>query len=332
MTPDRPAILDIAERLLTEELDPVPRYRLLRDVLRLPVDAPDLVAARDALASSRWVRDLERDQHDDGSWGRFHSKDASLERTIETTEQGVERAVALGLDAGHPILESAARYITYVLKGEQVFPDPPEKNTRWPIGTRLFAAATLAMIQTDHPAIADTRAYWASVASRAFRAGGYDPTEELLAHEDLSRSTIKELRYLKLSGKYQLTLLGAHVGSLPRDLEEQLVAWVCADPSGIGYLSVPLSPPPPSATPSVVDRWLSSWELLFRFSCRNAHATRAVGWLWSERNAQGLWDWGVRWTGSRHFPMSESRRIRRRRAVDYATRVLVLLGRLFDQG
>ena len=138
----------------------------------------------------------------------------------------MERTLALGLDVGHPILSKAARYLVGLLEGPLAdFPDPPEKNDRWATGARLFTAATLALVQPDHPALDEVWYLWVSIAQRTFTSGRYDPEAEMLAHRELTGATVRD-SYPVLSGKYQLALLSGRPDALPRDLEQALLDWV----------------------------------------------------------------------------------------------------------
>src|SRR5687768_14206457 len=136
----------IGARLLADARSPVVRYRVLRDVLRLRRNDARLLAARENAARSRWVNQLATEQRADGSWGRFHSADSALRRRVPTSEAAIGRAIDLGLDRSHPILRKAAAHVAAILRGDAQFPDPAEKNERWPAGVRLFCASTLAGI------------------------------------------------------------------------------------------------------------------------------------------------------------------------------------------
>jgi len=139
-----------------------------------------------------WVRELAREQREDGGWGRFHSRDSQARHRIPTTEMGVERALALGLDVSHPILSKAARYLVGLLEGPLAdFPDLPEKDDRWATGARLFTAATLALVQPDHPVLDDVWNLRLSIAQRTFAPGRYDAGAETLAHRELTGATAR---------------------------------------------------------------------------------------------------------------------------------------------
>jgi hypothetical protein len=312
-----------AQRVLGQDPDPVVRWLLLRDVLRREPGDAELGRAGESLATSRWVCQLEGEQWEDGSWGRLHSMDYRAGQRIPTTEVGVERALALGLPADHPILVRAADYLSGVLQGTIVPRDRPERNDRWPTGVRLIAAATLALIRPESPLLDEVWELWVQVARRALRSGTYDPGAESDAHRELTGATVAG-SYLVLNNRYALALLGARPGALPPELERDLVRWVWGYPQGVRYLGEPLSAPPRCQTGGPLDRWLRSLALLLRFpSCRQLGA-EAVDWLWAQRTAAGFWDFGSR-PDSPALPLSESWRRKGARQIDWTVRVLLLL-------
>lgn len=321
--------MDTAQKMLERDPGPVVRYRLLRDVLRLSADAADLQAAQQNLEHSRCIRALAAEQWPDGSWGAFHSRDTQVRQRIPTTEVGVDRALALGLDASHPVLAKASEYLLRVMRGDIAFPDRPERNDRWQVGVRLFVSSTLSLVHPDHPALDADRALWYEIARRTFRSGQYSAADEIAAHAELTGATVKD-SYLVLSGKYQLNLLGSVRGTLPQALETALLRWLWERPQGIGYLAVALNREPPCAG-GQLDRWLASLELLARLSpswvCL---AKPAIGWLWEQRYAHGLWDFGARSSSTASLPLSDSWRGAQNRALDWTTRILVLLRRYCD--
>jgi hypothetical protein len=270
------------------------------------------------------VCELAAEQHADGSWGAFHSGSTNTNQKIPSTEVGVARARALGLDATHPILQNARAYIVSMMKGARAFPDYHEKNDRWQAGMRLFLAATLALIQPDHPLLDTDRKLWGEIARRAFQSGRYRAQDKITAHAALTGATVQN-SYLVLNGRYQLTLLSAMPGTLARELERALLGWVWKNPNGIGYLELPLAHPPPQKL-GQCDRWLASLEILARgFPSWVARAQPAIQWLWRQRDARGWWDFGARPGSLENLPLSDDWRAKQNRAFDWTTRVLVLL-------
>jgi hypothetical protein len=142
----------------------------------------------------------------------------------------------------------------------------------------------------------------------------------VLAHRELTGPTVRG-SYLVLSGRYQLALLSARPGALPRDLERALLDWVWHKEDGIGYLGVRLSSPDDYLDTRRMDHWLASLGLFSRFPSWRERAGDAIQWLWDRRTSEGLWDFGPQ-TSAR---LSETWRSGPARQFDWTTQILVLL-------
>ncbi|MHB0988407.1 MAG: hypothetical protein ACYC3P_07070 [Bellilinea sp.] len=326
-------MIDVIEETATKILDltsgAVVRYRLLRDVLRKAPDCPEIQQARENLKYSRCIQELEKEQRADGGWGVFHSRSTLLKQKIPSTEVGVERALSLGLDASHPILQKASAYVLGIMQGDITFPDYPEKNDRWKTGERLFLASTLSLIYPEHPLLNDDRELWHEIARRTFQSGKYSEDDEIKAHADLTGATVKD-SYLVLSSRYQLNILGSIPGTISEELERVLLQWLWEKPYGIGYLTVSLNCEPPRKT-GPFDRWLASLEMLARLFPSWVHfAQSSIDWLWKKRNEQGYLDFGPRPSSIAFLPLSDGWRERHNRIYDWTTRILILLRKYFD--
>ena len=321
-------IEEIAHRILQEDSDPVVRFRLLRDVLKVSLDTDTLTDARREMLQSRWILELKNEQEEDGSWGRFHSA-MKTKGKIGTTEAAVERGLALGLEASDPIFRAAINYLSRLLMGLIGFPDPPERNNRWAKGKQLFAAATLARICPTLRILDETWELWATIARHTFNSGTYDPEAEIQAHQMLTGASVRD-SYLVLNNRYTLALLGSRPTNLSKALENALVDWVWHKEEGIRYLEISLSNPPRRFTPGMFDRFFTSLELISYFPSWRRFADDLIDWLWSNRNGEGLWDFGPRANRSVYFPLSESWRRKRKRQHDWSTRVLALLRNYYD--
>ncbi len=321
-------IEDTATRVLEHDPDSVVRYRLLRDVLKLAPGTPELQKARDNLKQSRCIQELASEQRADGGWGAFHSRSTRLRQKIASTEVGVERALALGLDASHPVLHNASSCILNIMQGVIAFPDAAEKNDRWKTGKRLFLASTLSLIHPAHPLLNSDRELWHVIARRTFQSGKYSEEDEIRAHAELTGATVKG-SYLALNGRYQLNILGSIPGTLSRELEKALLAWIWEKPGGIGYLAVSLNREPPTQVGGL-DRWLASLEMLARLFPTWVHfAQSSIDWIWQQRNPQGYWDFGPRPRALSCLPLSANWREKRNRFYDWTTRILILLRKFY---
>ena len=318
-------INEITRHILEKSPGSVVRYRLLRDVLGLPVNDTELQEARESLGKSQCVKTLAAEQWEDGSWGAFHSQNTKVKQKIPTTEIGVERALALGLDGEVPLLCKAADYILSIMNGHRPFPDRHEKNDRWQTGMRMFLASTLSLIYPNHPELEPDRNLWWEIAEEAFQSGTYREMDEVQVHKRLTGVTVKN-SYLVLNNRYQLNILGSIPGTLPRQLEKSLLKWLWSREDGIGYLGVSLHSAP-LQKPGTVDRWLASLELLSRGFHRWVDA---MDWLWSLRKEDGFGDFGPRPSSITNLPLSDTWRNKQNRVSDWSTRVLILMRRFYQ--
>jgi hypothetical protein len=170
---------------------------------------------------------------------------------------------------------------------------------------------------------------WAEIAERAFSSGRYDAEAEIQAHRTLTGASVRD-SYLVLNNRYQLALLGSRSSKLPKSLEKALVDWVWHREDSVGYLEIPLSNLPQRFTAGMLDRLLTSLEILSCFPSWRSLADHVTAWLWKNRNGQGFWDFGPRASMSVHFPLSESWRKNRKKQHDWSTRVLALLRNYYD--
>ncbi|KKM18126.1 hypothetical protein LCGC14_1668850 [marine sediment metagenome] len=318
-------ISDVAEGILADDSDPVVRYRLLRDVLCRPAGDRELAAARRTLDGSRWVQLLAAEQHADGSWGRFHSVNTRAGQKIGTTEIGMARAVELGLGPEHPILRKAADYIIGILKGEVRFPDPAERNDRWPAGAEMFAGATLALIHPNLSVLDSPWQRWADILSRVFADGEFSADAEIEAHGDL-HGIRDGVGYLGLRNRYAVGLLGSRADRLSAAIEESYLGWLWSLPNGLGYIDVPLCTP---SRPRRIPGWLHSLSHVAVFPSWRQFGLGWADWLLGQRNRAGLWDFGPKASRPR---FSESWRKPARRAHDHSLSALILLRQYFQGG
>jgi hypothetical protein len=309
-------IESLGQRLLEAQPNAIVRLRLLRDVVCLPPGSEKLAVARSQMRSHAWVQGLAREQHPDGSWGRFHSMDSSVKTRFPTSEMAIRRALALGLDKDDTILGQAVNFMTDILEKKAAWSDRVEKSEGWPIGVEANTAGTLAQVVPSHPSILPVWEYWVGTALRAFSNETYDPSAEWKAHKEARGTGITYLR-----SRYVLTLLGSLSASLPVDLDRLLAEWIWNDPEGIGYLGADLQHP----NRFHIFNWLESLEILLRFQCGREVATRAMGWLWDQRKVDGLWDFGAKVSKSFYFPLSDDWRKAGNRSVDHSIMVLTIL-------
>jgi hypothetical protein len=315
---------DLAEAagiILRVRPDPIPAYRLLNEVLRLPIGDPELYRAKGEAERCQWVRELQDAQLPDGSWGRFHSQDTRVKSAFRTTEEAIDRAFSLGLRSDHPVLIRAQGYIENVLAGNARITDREEKSEAWPLLIKFILVGRLVQIDPTHALAEESRNYLSEVARQAFASGQYDLKDEARAFQELSGIQVPNGF---LESKHALWILSSR--PLPVKLEQCLLQWIWNMPDGIRYLRAPL----PRIAPKKFTCWLRTMNLLRRFRLWREVSTEMLNALWNQRDHDGLWDFGSQPGGCIDFPLSESWRQSWKRKVDYSTCILALLRHWFD--
>ena len=297
----------LAEKMLVFDPDPVPRYLILRDLLRRSPDEPGMQEAGQALSQSHWIRELENAQLPDGTWGRFHTQDTRIKTPFPTTEFAIRRALALGLDRRSPMLQKTMDFLSAHLRNEAEWSDPPEKHDHpgvFSTNIRSISAGMLALIDPDHPAIVPLWERWAEIVSAAFEGDSYDPDAELARHQVLTG--IPSRRLFAFHAYYPLLILSATRRRLPIEIERKLLAYVFHRPEGIYYVySKPLDEYPRIEEKGFI-AWLHAQEILSRFALWKEIAPGILNWIWSQRSDTGLWELGQGAYRSFAFPLSES--------------------------
>lgn len=312
----------VSRTILGLNPDPIPLFLLHRNSLLAGMDG--VQPARAAMLKSRHVALLEQTQLPDGSWGRFHSRDSRRKTPFPTSEHAIHRALALGLDRDHPVLQKAVGYMERVLLRKTIWLDPPERHEGWVHTTRTITAGTLASLDPAHPLLAEEKGFWLQVLQAAFAGGKYDPLAEREAHRKLHGVTTPD-KYLKLNAAHPLWILSAVGNELPRGLAAALLDWLWGQDEGIYYITAGSLTPFPDLTARRYPCWLNGLELLARFRSRGDWWNQTAEWIWSLRAPDGLWDAASSLADPAWFPLSEDWRKPSKRRIDLGVRTLLCL-------
>ncbi len=317
-------ISDFVERLLRLDLEPVPRYRLLRDVCSLPSCDHDLQKARDSLWSSRPVLDLLGQQQADGSWGRFYSRNKLVKNAGRTTETAIIRALALGLERDHPAMQHTVNYLASLLRCERPWPDQIDDFGDMKVAHHLIAAARLRSLDPDNAAALQVARQWTAIIMGSFDRGEF--AEDRI--EEVSEAVLGEALptncYLCFS-VYSLLLLR---DQLPWAIERSWVAHLMQRSRGIAYLNNHALHYLPLAFPSQEGmRYLSVLDHLGWYTTAAELLEAGADWLWDQQ-VDGWWDFGPIARDGLELPLSNSWRTNSSRLIDCTVRALVILARL----
>ena len=323
-----------AERLLEMHPDPVPRFRLMRDVLHLdPADATYRDAEK-GIEGSKWFVLLQDSQLADGTWGRFHTQDTRLKQPFPTTETAIAVALDSGADQHSPILQKTLGTIVDYVDDKIIWPDPREKHDNplaWDVWVRHFSAAVLALIDRRHPRLDEFWNIWAEVLSASFHSGNYDRQREIEVLNLLLKCRMKEP--VPFHKKYPLMILSATDNRLPGNLERLLLDFVIHSPTGVYYIyEKNISVLPPILSKNFWN-WFQAHKLLSRFHLWRELSEKAINWIWAQRTEDGFWDLGNKIGRKPYtsFPLSESWRRAENRRIDCSVEMLALLSRSFNR-
>jgi hypothetical protein len=323
----RQLVLDLANQLLAMDIDPVPRYLLLRDVIRLPENSTDLHSAKQAIYQNYWVQYLIAQQRPDGGWGRFHGADVRDKPHVYCTSSMVIYGLTLGLNLDDRVFQKCLSYLEGLYKGEVPWPaeEREERNERWPIFKRVWFADAIARLDPTNSVIDREWETWVEIARRASTQGIYDTDEEQKALINLFGT--RAFKGRPPLHHYALTLIAVRLSQLDSQLERTIFAHAWER----GWHDLPSG----DFTVWPV-HWLPHWfdfqiELSQYPSWRSAFKPTAEKLL-AHSNTIGLWDFGSKArkkiVGSQ---LSASWRTKTGRMVDHSTIVLKLLAICFQE-
>ncbi len=328
-------LISIAEQLLALEPNPIPRFRLLRDVLRLEAASPEYVQAEAAVQETAIVKLLRTSQHPDGTWGRFHTQDTTVKQPFLTTEGAITAALSSGLDKHDPILVKAQAAILDYVEARTCWPDPPEKHDNplaWYVWVPIVSAAVMSRIDPYHPCLEPYWRLWVAAEGAAFASGSYDRQKEIAALVELLDCRMKNP--VPVTSMYPVLILSSTRNPLPENLERRLLSFLLGFPRGIYYVYEKTIQDMPPIDDRKFWAWTRAHSLLSRFGLWKELAMDALNWIWAQRNERGFWDLGSKMARRPFtpFPLSESWRRSENRMIDCTVEMLALLARWLEGG
>lgn len=95
--------------------DPVPQYILKKEIMHSSLNETEY----NKLRESKWYQQLEVEQWENGSWGRFHTQDtkSQIKQKFTTTESALRRARELALDKSDDIIYKALQLMERYILG-----------------------------------------------------------------------------------------------------------------------------------------------------------------------------------------------------------------------
>lgn len=312
------------QELINMDLDIIPKYLIMRDLLRLNKDNEELVVTKKELLGTKWVNDIVKHQWDDGSWGRFHSMATSSKLKI-TTESALRRLLILGLDKNDKPIQKALSYMEKYLKREIDLRDYKEKKHDWDLLTRLFVATWILLIDPTNIQARRIAKKWSKVITYAFSGDTYNYKWYKDAYYDIHRPEEGKVVW----GFENYYLIAMLPGFLNQETESKFLDYIINYEKGIYYIyDEKLMNPPTTITSKQASRYIHAHELLSRFPLAKYKSEHFTKFINDNILDDGFWDMGQSVKEQTHYPISDSWRKAINRKIDCTIRIKRVLSNL----
>jgi len=116
----------------------------------------------------KWAQKIIELQHQDGSWGYFHSLSNPTPQQPMTTEQALRRLEILGYTINDKPIQKAMKYLQNCLIGKDTIPDRVEKQIDWGNFTNLMLSTWIKRFIPDDKRANDLSKKWAKIVDGSF--------------------------------------------------------------------------------------------------------------------------------------------------------------------
>lgn len=312
------------EELMETNIGPIPKYRLMRDVLKLKSDNIELINAKREVLQTKWVKEIVNLQYDDGSWGQFHSM-SQFSSSVMTTEHAIRRLLILGLDKNDEPIKKVFKYMEKYLLRELDLRDYKEKKHDWDLLTRLFVATWMLIIDPSNKLANDIARDWAKIIAYAFSKEEFDQEYYKEAYYEVHKSP-KEKFMWGFQNFYIVALLSKFLSS---DIESKFLDYIINSEKGVYYIyDGRLKSLPDNYCSKQASRYISSFELLSNYRLISTKCKYLIEWINKNLSGDGFWDMGHIVKDNMYFPLSNSWRKAINRKIDCTVRMQVLLSKL----
>ncbi len=309
------------DELMKNNIDPIPKYLILRDIIKLEKDNPILQNTKKEVLLSKWVLDIVNHQWNDGSFGQFHSLSQYSSSPI-TTEQALRRLLILGLDKEDEPIQKVLHYMERYLLGEIDLRDYKEKKHDWSLLTRLFVSTWILKIDKTNSHALKIAENWAKIVSYAFINGDFDEKSYKEAYYEVHQSDRKKYMW-GLKNFYVVSILS---GILSEVISSRFINYIIKSNNGIYYVyDRCLNHYPKEFKSKLTSRFIHAYEVLSDYPSVKKEFKGFVKWIKAQVLSDGFWDMGQNVKDKVQFPLSRSWRKPLYRKIDCTVRIQRIL-------
>jgi hypothetical protein len=282
---------------------------------------------------SKWVKQILDLQHEDGSWGYFHTLSNPTKTQPMTTEQALRRLRILGLTKDDEPIKRAIAYMERLLTGEMPDPDRIEKSPSWAVNRpRLIAADILRFDRTNSVALRIAKR-WVSVMEQACATGAVDFDTYLSCY--LNEFNIPLMKNADIAKKqcgndicnYYPAVM--YAGLLTERTENAWLDYLLQYQGGMYYVyGNLLNIVPAEFASGQTSYWLAALEVIADYRLAPEKLGFVVDYLMQNQLSPGVWDLGQKAKDGLYFPLSDAWRKAEDRQRDCTVRIQKLLDKL----
>ena len=278
----------------------------------------------------KWAKKIIELQHDDGSWGYFHTLSNPRPNQPMTTEQALRRLEVLGFTIEDKPVKKAVNYLNDCLTGKNRIPDREEKTHNWNVYVELMLSTWIRIFTDKNAAANKAASKWNEIITASFASGRYDHAAFIGKQESVFNTKInpKAGRHVDFVHFYTVSLL---TNSLDEKTEKLFFKYILNHDAGIYYIySGKLNVVPESFVSKKTTSYLRAIELLAKY--KNPECKKQLRFVskWLKENATGKnrWDMGKQSKDGINLPLSDSWKTAESRISDCTHRITGLLAML----
>jgi hypothetical protein len=278
----------------------------------------------------KWAKKILELQHEDGSWGYFHTLSNPSPKQPMTTEQALRRLEILGFTINDKPVKNAVKYMNNCLIGKIKIPDHEEKTHNWKIYTELMLSTWIRIFTKENETANIIAGKWCEIINFSFINGKYDHSKYIIKYESSLGIKLnpKAGRLVDFVHFYPISLL---TNIVDKNIEPYYFNYILEHEHGMYYVyNKELKNVPKIFQSKYTSSYLRAIELLSRYDnieCKK-RLQFIVKWLKENMCTSNKWDMGKESKDGINFPLSDSWRNVNIRKDDCTYRIEKLLNEL----
>jgi hypothetical protein len=252
----------------------------------------------------KWAEKILELQHDNGSWGYFHTLSNPTPKQPITTEQALRRLEYLGFTINDIPIQKAIKYLHNCLIGNENIPDYYEKSSDWKSYLDLMMSTWIKRFTPDDRYANDISNKWAAIINESFIKNKFNQQEyELMYNRILCPE--KGKRIWGFMNFYGVSILA---NNLAKNIEPVFFEYVLNFPTGIYYFGYnkPIKTLPEIFAPKKTSIYLRMIEVLTKYSKCKKQLHFIKGWIEKNKINNNEWDLGKDSKDNIVLPLSDS--------------------------